>query len=411
MTVLELGVFAGSPAAHARTRATLLPRLERLRAIWPQLTVRTRHYVAPADVLGFVVVAAESRPVPGRSQVVAGAAAPDPELAATIFCAELAERAASAWYGGGVGRRRGTADELVAEGGSVFDCAGYVGTPLASGPLGFATFDLRRTYEWVPAECLTTGSPVWIPLPLVAPSVPPAERFCEQTTIGCAAAGDVDLATARGLEELHERHILRVAWFLGRPFEPAPAPPAWAALADADARAGWTTRFYRAAIAPGLELAVLYGRHRAEPLYTIGSGCGRSWAEAAEHATRETVQGRLVAWLYRHGTPAPRAVRSYPDHLFWYSRPERIGCVDRFFDRLGAPGHAASPAADWFDDAELRGGAVRLRLLEETDINVVRVLSPALQPLEARHDGARLVGPWRRRHTAGSLRTVPHPFG
>jgi hypothetical protein len=410
MTVLEVGVFAGSPAAHAITRECLAVRLERLRDIWPHLTVRTRHYVAPTDVLGFVVVAGETRPVAGRREVVAGAAARDPERAAAIFCAEVAERAACAWYGGSGSLRRCSADQLVGEGESVFDCAGYVGTLVASGHAGFAIFDPAMSYEWVPGEDLVTGSPVWIPLPLVSPSVPRDRRFCEQTTIGCAAGGDLDVATSRGLEELQERHVLRIAWFLDDPFDEVSPPPGWASLADADTQTGWTTRFYRATVGPGRELAVLYSRHRGQPLYTIGSGCG-SWAEAWEHAVRETAQARLVAWLYRHCPPAVTEIRSYSDRLFWYSRPERIGCVDRFFDRPATTDAGGSPVAGWFHDGDIRSSAVRLRLLEEPDVNVVRVLSPGLQPLEARHDAARLVGPWCRRHLAERLRTAPHPFG
>ena len=403
MIVLEVGIFAGSPSVHARARHCLAAGLERLRAIWPHLAVRTRLFAAPDDLAGFVVVAGETHPVAGFSMIAAGAAAPDPERATAIFCAEVAERAACAWYGTNATPRRCSAADLAAAGESTFDCGGYLGTSLAPRRTGFASFDPGSVYDWVAGECVSSGAQTWIPLPLVSPLVPSAQRFCEQTTIGCAAGADIGSATTRALEELVERHTLRVAWFLDRPFDEVRNPSS----AGAGKATSWTTRFYRAGAGSGRVLAVLYGRHRSLPLYTIGSGCGATWAEASEHALRETIQSRLVAWLYRHRHPAVAAVRSYPDHHFWYSRPNRIGCVDRFFDR---PMKRNDPAAGCSDDTDLTANAVRLTLLDEPDLKVVRVLSPSLQPLEARHDAIRLVGPWHRSHPSQTLQTAPHPF-
>jgi Uncharacterized conserved protein len=421
MTVLDIGIFAASPSEHVSVSDHVDRELQRFCEIWPHVTVRCRHYLAPADVLGFVALAGETAPVEERRPVVAGAAARDPEVAATIFCAELVERAACAWYEGDTTRRSCSALELLADGQSVFDCAGYIGTPLKETCWDFVPFDLHQTYDWIAGEDLATASPVWLPLALVAPSVPSDRRFCEMTTIGCAADGDLEVATSRCLRELYERHALRIAWFLNQPFNEVEAPASWTALADADLRTGWKTRFYHLPLGPSGDLVVVYSRHNTENIFSIGSSCSANWGEAAGHAVREAIQGKLVAWLYRNVAHTLTTVKSYPDHTFWYSQPATIACVDRFFDRShswhaagsGTPGQKdAGPSfTNWFDDpAAVRSTCIRLQLLDEPDIKVVRLLSPSFQPLEARHDAARLVGSWRDGLSPEDLQTAPHPF-
>ena len=419
MTVLDIGIFAESPAQHVSVSEYVDRELQRFRELWPHVTVRSRQYRAPADVLGFVALAGETAPVAERRPVVAGAAARDPEVAATIFGAELVERAACTWYEGDTTRRSCSALDLLADGQSVFDCAGYVGMPLKETSWDFVSFDPQQTYDWIAGEALATASPVWLPLALVAPSVPTQRRFCELTTIGCAADRDLEVATSRCLRELYERHALRIAWFLNQPFNEVEPPASWVALADADLRTSWNTRFYHLSLGPSGDLVVVYSRHNTENIYSIGSSCSANRDQAAAHAIREAIQGKLVAWLYRNVTHSMTTVKSYPDHTFWYSQPTTIACVDRFFDRSwsshaagsGTPSQKRPSFTNWFEDpATVRSTCVRLRLLDARDIKVVRVLSPSFQPLEARHDAARLVGSWRDGVSPEDLQTAPHPF-
>jgi hypothetical protein len=414
MKRLDVGVFADkSSKLHARVARRLNEVLAEFTRRWPDVTVRRRHYVGPDALLDYIVVAGElahsqANTEATRSVSVAGCGQ-DAEHAVATFGGELAERAALLWCT----RRAEVVDSLrglADRGESVFDIETFVGRALGGEAWAHSPFSPSDRIGWITARAVTSGRLTLVPLFLVASTRSERTPF-GRSTIGTAAANGLVAATHRALDELCERHILRVAWFLGQhPVEVQP-PASWSAKEDG--RASWKTRFFELRLRhDDTPLALVFSRHVSESLFAIGSAFEETWADAVAHATREAIQGRLAAWLYRN-EPQPNSVVTYLDHMRWFSTPDRLTLLEQFFsgtERLSAWRRDAISAASE-DLRQARDTACSVPLLHETDLAVVRVLSPTLQPMEACHAEARLVGRWQRSLPREALARAPHPFG
>ena len=415
MTIsLDVGIFAGRcPRLRVRVLDTLRERLRPVQAQWPGLEVVRYDYVAPAYLLDHTVLVGQIvDPARGRPVEASGCSV-DLEVAIGSFVGELIERAAATWFRGHEPFRTASEVELRAEGHAVFACQAYLGTALDPRAVVFRPYDPATRYRWLTAEDLTTGRPVWVPAALAVPAIARSERLCEVTSVGTAAATSLKAATERAVAELYERDALRTAWFFGGRFPPGEAAAGWAELAPTDASLGWATRFCRLPATGGGAGAVVFTRHRGTGLYAIGSSCAPRSEDATTRALAEAMQGRLGAWLHKGAIGRGQPVSTYLDHVLYRGGPDRVDEIEALFapqtaepaERCSAPVTSRHAAA-----SSIPPGGVRIRLLDTDRWKVVKVLAPTLQPLEAAHTAARLVG--RARHVARHcrVRTEPHPF-
>ncbi|GLW65058.1 hypothetical protein Arub01_33020 [Actinomadura rubrobrunea] len=442
MNTLRVAVFtaAGTAAELAdRIAAALERHADLLRS-----TVTVRCYRASDMLLGRHLVTGELITRRWRP-VEAAACGSDAAAVVERFAGELVERVALCAYEPPRAVEGVSESELRAQGDlAVFDVRSYLGEPLDPRAWPFPRYDPDRPVDWTIADDLLTGRPVYLPVALCAAGggrsgegrdVP---QWCELTADGTAAGPGRAVATAHAVRELYERDALRLAWYTGSPLRPVREPSWWREDRAADEAAGWRTEFFAGATRLGVPLWVVLTRNLRSPMYAIGSACDEDAEDGQRHALDEALQGRLYPWL-RGGdrTRGGRPIRTFRDHVDYYSDPARIGELDAVFPRAGGgtaavrgaasvPGQGPRHGPDrghgrraWPDGCpevpdlpvEGLGGAVRLRLLRGPDLEVVRILHPRLQPIEAAHAAARLVG-WARTSAArkSGLRAAPAPF-
>lgn len=390
---LTLAAFTDSRSLQFEVSARLQAPLTVFRARFPEVhVVETEGYVVREGLLaGRTVLAAEIL-LDGRQRAVPAAACSiDPGRAVEAFLGEIYERIAAATFRPNGTSYRGTARELTATGAAVFDCLSYLGEPLDPSAYPYPPFDEDAPYRWLQAEALETGEPVWVPAALVAPGGDTAP-LCELTSIGVAAGRTLEGATEHAVAELHERSVLRRAWLWGEAFPRIGVPdgrddgscPDW----TVDAGGVWSG---------GRFCALVLSRHVSRSLCALGSGCSSAPLEALGHAFEEAVQGRLMAWLYRHEEVPGAELLSSLLHQLSYCSATGLEAITGLLEPVPTPMRPA-PAT---------GSGIRLTLLEFDDLVVVRALQPGLQPMEARHCAARVLG----NPTIRPPRETPHPFG
>ncbi|GAA4067357.1 YcaO-like family protein [Actinomadura miaoliensis] len=439
MSTLRVAVFTAPGTAadlSDRVTAALERRADLLRA-----GVTVRCYQAPDMLVGRHLVMAELT-VRGWRPIEAAACGSDAATVTERFAGELVERVALCAYEPPRAAAGVSENELRARGDlDVFDVRSYLGEPLDPAAWPFPRYDPDAPVDWTVADDLVTGRPVYLPVALCtaraghSPGVP---QWCEPTTNGTAAGRGRAVATAHAVRELYERDALRLAWFTGNPLRPVREPGWWREDRAADEAAGWRTEFFAGATRLGVPLWVVLTRHRRSPMYAIGSACDEDAEDGLRHALDEALRGRMYPWL-RRGARFQRTqpIRTFRDHVDYYSDPARIGELDTVFPRRmteavpaardasvprQGPRHGLGPGYGhhhaWPDGDDVPGlpveglgGAVRLRLLRRRDLEVVRILHPRLQPVESAHAAARLVG-WARTSAArrGGLRAAPAPF-
>ena len=205
----------------------------------------------------------------------------------------------------------------------------------------FARFDPDRPIDWTEGRWLDTGAPVWVPaLPAYFDfRVPPEERFCQVTSNGLAAGGNLMDATLRAVFELVERDAFMITWLARRAGQ--------GLLVDG-------------ALDPGVREVVrqLNERNVEVELFLLdvgvpipvvmclGIGDGKRWpgvsVSLAAHLSPRTAarkaileQGHLGPYLSRlmlgeaHPVPAaPEDVRTLTDHALFYVPVHRRGAFD-----------------------------------------------------------------------------------
>jgi ribosomal protein S12 methylthiotransferase accessory factor YcaO len=409
----DVGVFAGrSPRVRLAIRDALHEGFRPVRRQWHGLGVALYDYIAPPYLLDHIVLIGQIIDRTRGRPVEASGCSINLEAAVASFVGELVERTAAVWFRGNEPFRTASELELRAAGQAVFGCRAHLGTPLDPGCWTFRPYDPAARYRWLAGEDLTTGQAVWIPAALVVPAVARSDNLCEVTSVGTAAATSLETATERAVAELYERDALRISWFFDGCFPPGDQPRRWAEVAPTDVRLGWSTRFCTLPATGGGAGAVVFTRHRQAGVYAIGSSCSPGPEQATTHALAEAMQGRLMAWLHRTASGSADRVRTYLDHVLYRGGTDRLDEIEALFtpERTGSGGSRPLPAAGGGTAVPAPPGAVRVRLLDTERWKVVKVLAPTLQPLEADHTAARLVG--RARHLArrSCVRAEPHPF-
>jgi thiazole/oxazole-forming peptide maturase SagD family component len=411
---IDVGVFAGrSPRVRLAIRDALHEGLRPVRQQWQGLGVALYDYIAPPYLLDHTVLIGQIiDPTRGRPVEASGCSI-NVEAAVGSFVGELVERTAAVWFPGNEPFRTASELELRDAGQAVFGCRAHLGTPLDPRYWTFRPYDPAARYRWLAGEDLATGQAVWVPAALVVPAVARSDNLCEVTSVGTAAATSLETATERAVAELYERDALRTSWFFDGCFPPGDEARRWAEVAPTDARLGWRTRFCTLPATGGGAGAVVFTRHRHAGVYAIGSSCSPRSDQATTRALAEAMQGRLMAWLHQSASGCADRVRTYLDHVLYRGRPDRLDEIEALFapetTGSGASRHLAA-AGGGTAVHSAPPGAVRVRLLDTERWKVVKVLAPTLQPLEADHAAARLVG--RARHLArrSCVRTEPHPF-
>ncbi|WP_195905348.1 YcaO-like family protein [Parafrankia elaeagni] len=371
----------------------------------PWRKLRYYHYRQPVELLEFVLLTAELD-VPEHRSVRASGCARDPAEAVMKLCGELAERLALVCFMPLV-QAKGSEADLRDAGFRVFSVGEYLGQPLEGPAWPFIRYDADLVLDWVLSTDLATGGQVLIPAALTFPGQSRSGPvLCELTTNGTAAGKDYNQALQHALDELLERDTLRHMWFTGGLLTPSEPPHFWHSMSERDAALGWRTTFHTVPQLNRPPLVVVLTESSTRPLLGIGSSMDTDLDGAAEHALAEALQIRFLASVSQMMPVAE--VNDFLDHVRYYAHPD--GC--RFVrDALLGSGNAAAPVEDSLDTGpEALTDAVVLRLRNDDRVQVVRVLAPHAQAMEARHDAARLMGRTREFARRTPIRQEPSPF-
>lgn len=360
-------------------------------------------FCAPEVLLGFDLVTAQLV-APGWScPVEAAACDQDMDLLIARFVGELAERIALSSYLPFVVART-SERELRSGGHRVFDVRSFIGEPLLHSGWPFRPYDPAADIDWTVGTDIETGSAVYVPAGLCSAQV---RGWCELTSNGTAAGATAATATDRAIRELFERDAIRLAWLMRVALAPVSPPSTWERVQKADEGLGWRTGFYHLASRGGAPVWVVFTRHQSIPIFAIGSACAAGSEAGLNHALQECLQIRLKMWLSRADTKAAAIteVRSFEDHILYYCNEIRLNDVENLFrcDRRINRARQVGPEVTL-------AGAVSMTIGHFLDLDVVRVLHPGLQPIEADHGSARLIGSIGAARATADFRTTPVPF-
>jgi ribosomal protein S12 methylthiotransferase accessory factor len=309
----------------------------------------------------------------------------------------------------------------------------------------FAPFREDTSVRWVRGVAVPHGDPVWLPAQLVFLTSAAAAGelpIAPSTSSGAACSLTFDEAVLAGLLELLERDAFMLAWSsrLSLPLL------AWKGATSFE-------RLESKYFAPsGLEYAAvdLSVFHRVPTVLAlvrsgrpgavaVGAACApeceEAWRKAIAEAFAVRAWGRVLV-EENCGRVDPAEVRTFADHVAYYTDPARAAAAD-FLD--ASVGRVAVEDVDPLegDDAETRITAIGRRLaawgagayavdvtapdVAAAGVRVVKTVVPELCPLDAAHDwrflgGRRLYeAAWRlglreRPLTEHDVNPFPHPF-
>jgi ribosomal protein S12 methylthiotransferase accessory factor len=278
----------------------------------------------------------------------------------------------------------------------------------------FARFDPDRPLHWVRGFWIDNREPVWVPALTVYFNfeVPREQLFCQVSSNGLAAGGDLDDAAVRALFELVERDAFMLSWLCQLPgralrFDGGGLDAATAEAVRQLGACGASVELYLLDVGLGIPTVV-----------SLGLGDGERWPGAvvalATHvdprvAARKAVLelghvGPYVARLMRSGqrVPAsPAEVLSLDDHALYYAPVARLPLLDTL--RVGGgeplcladlPVATAPTLAGCAERLAAAGAGVRVAIVDVTSpdvalgpFRVARALGTDVQPI---HFGERL---------------------
>lgn len=299
----------------------------------------------------------------------------------------------------------------------------------------YARFSPKQPIHWTAGRWLDTGTPVWVPaLPTYLwLDVPLAERFCQVTSSGLAAATTFGEASLRALFEVVERDALLMTWFARR----APVR-----LLNATRRDAECSCLVRALHACGAEVE-LYLLDVGLPIPTVlclALGDGTRWPGATvTAAARANPWAAVRAALLEQGQVGPALRRLVADrrvaipptaadvldmagHALFYVPPERRPAFD--FLRDGA---ASTLDLDDLEDPgdvglercveSLAAHSIRMAVVDVTSpdvattpFRVARAVGTWMQPLHFGFGRERRDSPRLTSALNAGLNPDPHPL-
>lgn len=206
----------------------------------------------------------------------------------------------------------------------------------------FARYSPHVRHPWVRGVWLGTRDPVWVPAISVFLSLTleRAQRICQGTSNGLAAAPTLEDAALRATLELVERDALMAAWFSARPGRRLVPDASWdprlRRIVDAVEDLGADVEVYVLSTSAygSTVLCLGLGDGTNYPGATIAMGAGADTVAALRSAVLEL--GQIGPFLQRglraHSpvVPArPSAVRSMLDHAAYYFPKSRATVFDR----------------------------------------------------------------------------------
>jgi len=317
----------------------------------------------------------------------------------------------------------------------------------------FSPFTSATPCDWVCMRDAASGAPCWVPADVVYLFARGAHQFCPGLSTGFSCGRPGDPVLLRGLQEIIERDALVGAWWGRYALTECPPAELWAAL-DAELvrrvqRPNLDYHFYKidSPFHPQVTLCTVAGENRGGFCFALGSACRTgeraSYTKSLLEAIQSLVYARSLKEEVRLGQRQPPLVpKDFADHAVYYSlHPEKL----RNTPLQRAPRRTASPAVAPFPDpiaaakiepkaepkaenpaAELQRITQRLgperpvlfRAMtppgiaqERSELYVLRVLVPGLQPLHGDDRFPQLGGPlWAPRRLADFAALPPHPF-
>jgi ribosomal protein S12 methylthiotransferase accessory factor len=299
----------------------------------------------------------------------------------------------------------------------------------------FAPFDPDRPIHWVRGSWLGSGEPVWVPAltSFFNFMADPGEHFCQVSSNGLAAGGDLADAALRALFELVERDAFMLTWLCRLPARrivpDGALEPGIREIVRQLGERGAAVELYRLDAGTGIPTALCLGVGDGErwPAVTVALACHTDLRTAVRKAILE--QGHVGPYIQRlmreSKVPAtPDEVLSLEDHALYYVRPERLGAFD-FLRRPGdrtddviladlpiAPPPTAAGCAERLSAAGLR---VAIADVTSPDVaaspfRVARALGTNMQPIHFGERFRRLANPRLQAHlTARGVNPDPHP--
>ncbi len=276
----------------------------------------------------------------------------------------------------------------------------------------FARFDPDRPQHWVRGFWIDNREAVWLPA-LTAYfnfAVPREELFCQVSSNGLAAGGDLEDAAVRALFELVERDAFMLSWLCQLPgralrFDDGGFEGAAAEVVRLLGERGVAVELYLLDVGLGIPTVA-----------SLGLGDGERWPAAAvalathvdpQVAARKALLelahvGPYIAGLMRSGQRAPASpdqVQSLDDHALYYAPVERLPLLDTLRVGGGEPLRladlpvAAAPTLAGCAE-RLAAAGVRVAIVDVTSpdvalspFRVARALGTDVQPI---HFGERL---------------------
>jgi ribosomal protein S12 methylthiotransferase accessory factor len=299
----------------------------------------------------------------------------------------------------------------------------------------FAPFDPDRPIHWLRGAWLGSGEPVWVPAlaSFFNFMADPGEHFCQVSSNGLAAGGDLADAALRALFELVERDAFMLTWLCQLPARrivpDGALEPGVGEIVRQLGEHGAAVELYLLDAGTGIPTALCLGVGDGErwPAVTVALACHTDLRTAVRKAILE--QGHVGPYIQRlmreNKVPAsPEEVLSLEDHALYYVTPERLGAFDflRRPDReqdpvilAGVPPAPPPTAASCAERLSAAGLRVAIADVTSPDVTaspfrVARALGTNMQPIHFGERFRRLANPRLQAHlTARGVNPNPHP--
>jgi len=301
----------------------------------------------------------------------------------------------------------------------------------------FAPFDPDRPIHWLRGSWLGSGEPVWVPAltSFFNFMADPGEHFCQVSSNGLAAGGDLADAALRALFELVERDAFMLTWLCQLPARrivpDGALEPAVGELVRQLGERGAAVELYLLDAGTGIPTALCLGVGDGErwPAVTVALACHTDLRTAVRKAILE--QGHVGPYIRRlmreSKVPAnPWEVLSLEDHALYYVTPERLEAFDFLRRPSGpmddvilaeipsAPPPTAASCAERLSAAGLRVAIADVTSPDVTasPFRVARALGTNMQPIHFGERFRRLANPRLQAYLAArgtGVNPNPHP--
>ncbi len=291
--------------------------------------------------------------------------------------------------------------------------------------------DKSKRIRWVRGLSVLDGRPLWIPAVLVYSHVGyavPEERFWIPISTGCAAHVSYERALLAGIYELAERDTLTVTWLqqLALPqIEIDSAPASFACYWERYMKASADLKYLFFDATSDLGVPTAYGlqiaAHNARVHTLVACGTGLTMADALSKAVLEMLVLRLA---FRKEWPTPQSWDDFTELLHGATFMARADSADafQFLIQSGRSRRLSQMPAVQTEHKALESVLDRLKqkCLDvyvvdlstdealRSDMRVLRVIIPGLQPLSFRHR-ARFLGHPRLYSAPAAMGYVSRP--